>query len=75
VTIVKIMTIVKDIQKDIMTTDFKEFARQVKLYHMLEYNTAPMWSNKTIKDIVLNSFKMNQTAQACCGSLNDAITH
>jgi hypothetical protein len=68
------MMIAKDIQKDIMTIDFKEFARQVKLYHMLEYDIAPMWSNKTIKDIVLNSFKMDQTVQACCGSLNDTIT-
>ena len=74
-TIVKIMTIAKDTQKDIMTIDFKEFARQVKLYHMLEYDIAPMWGNKTVKDIVMNSFKMNHTVQACCGGLNDTITH
>jgi len=68
------MTIAKDIQKDIMMTiDFREFARQVKLYYMLEYDIAPMWGNKTVKDFVLNSFKMDQTVQACCGGLNDTI--
>jgi len=70
------MTIVKDIQKDIMMTiDFKEFARQVKLYYMLEYDIAPMWSNKTVKDFVLNSFKMDETVQACCGTLYNTIIH
>ena len=67
------MTIAKDTQKDIMTIDFKEFARQVKLYYMLEYDIAPMWGNKTVKDFVFNSFKMNQTVQVCCGNLNDTI--
>lgn len=74
-TIVKIMMIVKDIQKDIMKIDFEEFFRQVKLYYMFEYGIAPMWGDKTVKDIVMNYFKTNQTVQACCGGLNDTITH